>query len=197
MLGALIVPLALAAPDQDASARLREMLHRTQEALRDAQAQNADLIKAKTEAEQKLQAASGRLETDRKTSAASQAALQTQLQAANDARVELEKKLGALQEQLSAARQKNVEGERQLTARESELTTTKQALEQSKGATASCEAKNMALYGYAQEVLQLYKHKGVWAAVAQKEPVLGFKEVEIENVVQEYQLKYDSERISH
>jgi hypothetical protein len=64
-----------------------------------------------------------------------------------------------------------------------------------RSANASCEDKNLKLYGYADEVLGLYKNKGVWAALSQKEPVLGLKEVDVENVVQEYQQKFASQKI--
>ena len=80
-------------------------------------------------------------------------------------------------------------------ARESELTELKQGAQQASAANASCEAKNLKLYGYAEEVLQRYQHKGVWAALSQQEPVFGLKQVDIENVVQEYQLKYDSQKV--
>ena len=36
--------------------------------------------------------------------------------------------------------------------------------------------------------------KGVWAALAQKEPT-GIKEVSVENLLQEYQQKLDAQRI--
>ena len=68
-------------------------------------------------------------------------------------------------------------------------------LEQSKSANASCEDKNLKLYSYAETVLGLYKNKGVWAALSQKDPVLGLKEVDVENVVQEYQQKFASQKI--
>ena len=82
---------------------------------------------------------------------------------------------------------------RQLSARESEFAQIKQSLEQSlqqsKASNVSCEDKNLKLYTYGQEVLERYRTKGVWAALSQKDPVFGLKEVDVENVVQEYRLK--------
>jgi hypothetical protein len=43
--------------------------------------------------------------------------------------------------------------------------------------------------------LQAYRKKGVWASLSQKDPVLGLKEVDVENVVQEYRLKFASQQI--
>jgi hypothetical protein len=51
------------------------------------------------------------------------------------------------------------------------------------------------LYGYAEAMLDKYRNKGVWASLSQKDPVLGLKNVEVENVVQEYQLKFDSQKL--
>ncbi len=35
----------------------------------------------------------------------------------------------------------------------------------------------------------------MWASLLQKEPVFGLKQVGVENVVQEYQLKYDAQKV--
>ena len=82
-----------------------------------------------------------------------------------------------------------------MTVHDAELAQVKQSLEQSTAANVSCEAKNVALYGYAEDILQHYKTKGVWASLSQKDPVFGLKEVDVENVLQEYQLKFDSQKV--
>jgi len=171
------------AADEDTTARLREMLHRTQEALRQAQADNAELTRARTDAEQKLQAAGRQLDASQSGARATAASLGAKLTAAEGGRLALERKLDATSEQLD------------LAARDAEVAALKQTLEQSKAANASCETKNLVLYGYADEVLQRYKNKGVWAALSQKEPVFGLKEVDVENVVQEYRLKFAAEKV--
>jgi chromosome segregation ATPase len=198
---ALICVATLAqAAEQDTTERLREMLHRTQEALRQAQSDNAELTRSKTAAEQKSESLEKELDSTKSSARASERASQTQAQAleqAQQAQGETERKLTDANERLNAVTAKLAEVSKQLAARESELAAANQSLEKSRNETASCEAKNVTLYGYSQEVLQLYKNKGVWASLAQKEPVLGLKEVGVENVVQEYQLKYDSQRIGH
>jgi chromosome segregation ATPase len=202
-LAAMAVLMALGAgvghaADQDATARAREMLRRTQEALRDAQSANADLVRAKAETEQKLQAATKQIDAAKsgtKAAQATQASLQTQLQAAQSAQAGLERRYNDVNERLAASNSKLVDTSKQLAARDAELEVVKQGLEQSKTANLSCENKNIALYGYAEEVLKGYKNKGVWASLSQKEPVFGLKEVDVENVVQEYQLKFDSQRV--
>lgn len=188
------VPGALCAAEEDTTARLREMLHRTQEALHQAQADNAELSRAKTETDQKLAAATKDLEAARGVSKA-ELALRGQLQSTKAEQETLTGKLGETSAALAAANAKLGEAAKQLSAGQAELGQVKQGLEQSKNATALCEQKNLKLYGYGQEVLQAYQKKGVWASLSQKEPVLGLKEVDVENVVQEYRLKMASQKI--
>ena len=186
------------AADEDTTARLREQLRRTQEALRQAQSDSAELTRAKLDAEQKLQAASQQIDSAKGSSRSAQAAkasLQTQVQTLQDRQTNLEHKLEEANDRLAVTTSKLGETFKQLGARDAELTQVKQSLEQSVKANTVCEAKNVALYGYGEEVLRRYKNKGVWASLSQKDPVFGLKEVDVENVVQEYQLKMADQKI--
>jgi DNA repair exonuclease SbcCD ATPase subunit len=185
---------AAQAGEDESLARAKEMLHRTQEALRQAQSDNADLGRAKADAEQKLQATTKELEAARGVSKA-ELALRGQLQATKAAQDDLTHKLGDETNKLSALNAKLSEAATRVAADEKELAQVKHDLELSKTADTSCEAKNLKLYGYSQEVLQAYRNKGVWAALSQKDPVFGLKEVDVENVVQEYKVKLASEKI--
>jgi chromosome segregation ATPase len=182
------------AADDPAVARAKEMLRRTQEALRQAQSDNSDLQRAKTEAEQKLQTAAKELDAA-KANKAAQASMNTKLTSAAAAQADLAHKLSDATDRLTAANTKLDETTKQLAARDAELGQVRQVLDQNKNANASCEAKNVTLYGYAEAVLDRYKKKGVWNSLSQKEPVFGLKEVQVENVVQEYQLKFDSQKV--
>jgi chromosome segregation ATPase len=195
--GASILACALphaAHAAEDTTARLREVLHRTQEALHQAQSDNAELTRAKTDAEQKLQTATKELEAARGVSKA-EVALRGQLQTSKAAEDDLTHKWSDATAALASASLKQGETEKQLLSRDAELAQVKQGLELSKTATASCENKNLKLYSYAQEVLHAYRKKGVWAALSQKDPVFGLKDVDVQNVVQEYQLKFASQRV--
>jgi chromosome segregation ATPase len=192
---AVLSPHGALAADEDTTARLREMLHRTQEALRQAQADNAELTRAKSDTDQKLQAASRQLDASQSGARATAVSLSARLTAAEGGRSDLERKLGATGEQLASTTATLTATSRDLAARDTEIAALRQTLEQSKAANAGCETKNLALYGYADELLQRYKSKGVWAALSQKEPVFGLKEVEVENVVQEYRLKFAAEKV--
>ncbi len=179
-------------------AREREMLHRTQEALRQSQADNAELSKGKLEVEEKLKAATDQIEANRRTAKIAQNSLQTQQQAATSAQntiAELTRKLDDATAQVATLNSKQRDTTVQLTQRESEFKRVQQDLAASRTQGASCEAKNLKLYEYSQALLEQYRRKGVWAALAQKEPVTGIKEVRIENVVQEYQQKLDSQKL--
>jgi len=189
------LPMTAAAADDPAVARTREMLRRTQEALRQAQSDNADLLRAKTDAEQKLAAAAHEIDAAKSGTKAVQASLNTRLKSAEGTQADLNHKLSDVTDKLAAANTKLAEASKQLAARDAELAQTKQSLDQSTAATASCETKNLTLYGYAESALARYKNKGVWAALAQKDPVLGLKQVDVDNVVQEYQLKFDSQKV--
>jgi hypothetical protein len=189
------VPRGARGADEDTTARVREMLRRTQEALRQAQSDNADLTRAKSDAETKLKAATQQLDAAQGSSKAAQAALNAKLTSVQGTQLDLAHKLADTSDRLAAATAKLNDTAKELATRESALALTKQDLEQSKTAGASCESKNLKLYGYAQDVLEAYRKKGVWAALEQKDPVLGLKEVGIENVVQEYRIKFASQKV--
>src|ERR1700722_8836348 len=185
---------AARAAEEDTTARLREMLHRTQEALRQAQSEDADLTRAKLEAETKLKAANRDLEAARGVSKA-ELALRGQLQTTKGAQDELAHRVSEATDRLTATNKKLSDTANQLAARDAELAQVKHGLEQSKTETASCESKNLKLYSYSQDLLQAYRKKGVWAALSQKDPVFGLKDVDVQNVVQEYQLKFASQKV--
>jgi len=185
------------AADQDSrAAREREMLHRAQEALRQSEQQNGELGRAKAEADQKLKDAATQLDSARKDSKAAQSALQSKLKDAAAAQADLTQQLERAKQQIAQLITQQQETTKRLGAREAELKQTQKDLQSSTTANASCEAKNLKLYEYSTELVQQYHKKGVWSALAQKEPVFGIKEVGVENVVQEYQEKLASEKLS-
>jgi len=192
--GALLGPAQAADSDARAS-REREMLRRAQEALRQSEAEKGDLTRAKLETEQKLKELSQQLDAVRNGSKAGQAALRSQLQSAATAQADLQSKLDEANKQVAALFSKQRETAGQLATRESEIKQLQQELQTTKTTVTSCDAKNIQLYAYSQEILDRYKKKGVWTALAQKDPVFGFKEIGIENVLQEYHDKLAAQKI--
>lgn len=188
---------AAAAADSDSkSSREREMLRRAQEALRQSQSDNGNLAKQKQDAEQKLKETADQLNSIRNASKSAQASLHTQAQTAAAAQAALNQQLEEANRKLAALTTTQKETAAQLSTREAELKQTQQELQLSKTANTSCEAKNLQLYQYSQAALEQYHKKGVWSALSQKEPVLGLKDVKVENLVQEYQQKIAAQKIT-
>ncbi|MBV8784989.1 MAG: hypothetical protein JOZ67_12440 [Gammaproteobacteria bacterium] len=192
---ALTVPAALWAADTDKAAREHEMLRRVQEALRQSQAESSDLTQQKTQAEEKLRSVSQDLESQRASAKSAQASLSHQLQAATAAQADLTQRLASATQQLAALTSKEQQEQSDLKERDAQLQQALAQLESTRSANSSCEAKNLQLYQYAEELAQRYQHKGVWAALAQKEPFTGIRQVGIENVLQEYHEKIAAQRV--
>ncbi len=61
----------------------------------------------------------------------------------------------------------------------------------------SCEAKNLKLFEAGKEVLNTYEHKDVMDSLLKAEPLLQFKSVEMESIVQEYEDKLLKQKYQH
>jgi chromosome segregation ATPase len=61
----------------------------------------------------------------------------------------------------------------------------------------SCEAKNLKLFEAGKEVLNSYEHKDIMDSMLKAEPILQFKSVEMESVVQEYEDKLRKQKYQH
>jgi chromosome segregation ATPase len=184
-----------AAADDSKNSREREMLRRAQEALRQSQTESSALAQSKSEAEQKLKAADAQLDTLRNSSKSEQAGLRAKLKAAADAQAGLISQLENARQQLAALSSKQVETAKMLSERETLLKRVQSDLDASRAAGSSCEAKNLKMYEYSQELARRYENKGVWTAMRQKEPVTGIGGVGMENLLQEYREKAASQRV--
>jgi uncharacterized phage infection (PIP) family protein YhgE len=184
-----------AAADDSKNSREREMLRRAQEALRQSQTESSTLAQSKSEAEQKLKAADAQLDTLRNSSKSEQAGLRAKLKAAADAQAGLISQLENARQQLAALSAKQVETAKMLSERETLLKRVQSDLDASRAAGSSCEAKNLKMYEYSQELARRYENKGVWTAMRQKEPVTGIGGVGMENLLQEYREKAASQRV--
>ena len=61
----------------------------------------------------------------------------------------------------------------------------------------SCEDKNIKMFEAAKEVLNSYENKGVMDSLLKSEPVLQFKSVEMESIIQEYEDKLIKQKYQH
>lgn len=59
----------------------------------------------------------------------------------------------------------------------------------------TCYTNNQKLYAVNRELLDLYRRKGIVDTLKQKEPFTGLKEVEVENLIQDYQYQLDDLKI--
>jgi hypothetical protein len=69
-------------------------------------------------------------------------------------------------------------------------------LKLSRGETSSCEAKNVALYGYGRDLLAKYEGKGCIDALKAKEPFTQLERVKMENTLEEYRDKLDAQKLT-
>jgi septum formation topological specificity factor MinE len=61
----------------------------------------------------------------------------------------------------------------------------------------NCEGKNLKMFEAAKEVLGSYENKGVMDSLLKSEPILQFKSVEMESIVQEYEDKLIKQKYQH
>lgn len=173
---------------------------RSAQALARAQA----LLRQVSAQKQELEAANARLSAavdalEQKLTRAEAGLKQTSVNLASEQR-KAERTGGAL----DSTRDRLTRTEEKLRETESILRSTKASLQdterqvaevkgrlgQAESQLAESERKNLRLYQANVELLDLYKNKGPWTAMLQREPT-GLKNVEIENIVQEYRIKLE------
>lgn len=76
--------------------------------------------------------------------------------------------------------------ESQARVKELEDITTRQTAEFN-----TCMQKNVALYDSHRDILRQYEKKGVFASLLQREPLTGIKQVEMENIIEDYRDRID------
>lgn len=180
--------------------RERELLRRVQQ----MQRQVSTLEQEKAGLSQELEAAGKELQSAKNTSAR----LGRELKAERLKREGLEKELGLARQELASAKEKLVQTETSLAETAGTLKETRQTLAATDAAKknletvkahnereiALCEDKNGKLYRYGRELMVRYEKKSCADAMAQKEPFAGLRQVEIENLLEEYRDKLDAER---
>lgn len=81
---------------------------------------------------------------------------------------------------------------RALQAAKAELEDTLAMTEQT---LADAEARNAELYAINTDILEQFKSKTSWATFLQREPIIGFKQVEIENIEQDLRHRNEDQQI--
>ncbi len=102
------------------------------------------------------------------------------------------KKLG---ERLNGEIKAHKETDRQLYAMTNEKERLFNLATEQTGVIDLCVSNNKQLYTINRQLLGKYEGKGVWGALSQAEPFTGLKQVEIENLVDDYQYRLDDLRV--
>ena len=77
-----------------------------------------------------------------------------------------------------------------------ELHKAEATLNDQKAQVTACMRLNVQLYDAGKDLLTKYEQKGVWDALAQREPITGLKQVEVENLIEDYRYKIDGLTVS-
>jgi chromosome segregation ATPase len=204
----MLVLSGLASAQQDRNAekaqrRLQQQLQQTQQQLSQAQADKAKVEQDRAELEKKVK---GRSQAASRNAAAQRAKEQTLKQALAD-KDGLAQRVAMLEKTMEDERR---DTSRQMVAREREVVLAKQALKDKEDErlelqarfgeqvrlVTQCGDKNEKLGQLSVELIQRYRNKGVMEALAQKEPLIGLKDVQMFNLAQEYRDRAEAERFT-
>lgn len=189
----------------DKSGREREALHRVQQQLSQMQGQVGALEEEKSRMAEELDKA----QKSSKSVESKAARLQRELGAGKQQQVSLTKELTANKEELATATQRLAETQKLLTETSSKLVETTRTLQQTDAEKrnlesikqhnerdiASCERKNGALYELGRSMMDRFENKSCAETLVQKEPFTGLKQVETENLLEEYRDKLDDQKL--
>ena len=122
----------------------------------------------------------------------------------NGDRTGLQKKLVDLQKEFAdekgaAAKAKDaqkLEAETFMKARQQERISQNARFDLQTASLAVCVDKNQRLLQVSHELLLKYRDKGVLDAVRQDDPVLGFKDIDMFNQIQDYRDRIDTEKLA-
>jgi chromosome segregation ATPase len=187
------------------AARERELLRRAQAAQKQAEDAKAVLEQEKAKAEADAKAAKAQtakvsgavarerkraddLQADLDAAAKERAALQKDKETLTARATDTEGKLKTALAELAHARDA-------LAATEKELAAVRQVAAQQSRSIRICEDKNIKLYGVATDVMAKYRDQGFWDAVKRKEPFTGLRQVEVENLLEEFRDRADEARV--
>jgi cytochrome c556 len=77
-----------------------------------------------------------------------------------------------------------------------ELRKAEATLGSQKAQVTACMRLNVQLYDAGKDLLTKYEEKGVWDALAQREPITGLKQVEVENLIEDYRYTIEGLTVS-
>ena len=187
------LPAAASAKDKDDTEnRLRAALRQTTAQLRDLEDQNATLQAKQAESDRDRQTLNDKVTELQKQiddlqqhSKVDKAALQKSEAKNQDTEANRAKWEAAYKEAADVARSRDADAKRL----DAEAKLRDAALVKTRDLKHACEDKNAELYKLGEQLLDLYDQKGVFGALAAKEPVTQLKRVEYQNIMQDYEDK--------
>ena len=186
------------APVDKVAARSQEQMRRLRQQVQEAQQSAERLVQEKLALDKQIKQSDAELGDIRRKSQASAKRLSETEQGLSRERAEREAlaaKLAETQTQLDALRKQYAASEDKLATREVTLSILDVSFKAETIERQRCEANNLALYGYGRELLVAYRDKGVFSAVAQRDPIFSLGGVKIENVLEEYRDKLDEKKL--
>lgn len=191
------ITLYAEASDKKAS-REREALRRMQQQLSQVQGDMATVEQEKT----KLTTDLGEARELSKAIESKAARLQRELGSSKQ-------QLSGLANELTLAKEELATTSQQLAETSKNLAETTQSLQRSEAEkhnltdikarnereVASCERKNLALYEVGRSLMGRFEHKTCGEILMQQEPFTGLKQVETENLLEEYRDKLDDQKL--
>ena len=207
----LIAPLfavAQQAPDKAAERKLRQQqaqVQTLQQQVQEAQAAKAKADADKARLDTEKAAVEGKFARQAQEIPRAQGALRKandELKAAAAAKAELVAQVAALEKQLAETKRlseathsaKDRALAQALKIRDTELAEVQGRSEANGKQVLECSDKNQRLVRLNAELLDRYRKKGVGDALAQREPIFGFSDVQMFNLVQDYRDKADAEK---
>jgi septum formation topological specificity factor MinE len=192
LLGSLLSATTQAAPRPAADGNNKAVL-KLQTLVKDVTTER-DLLKTEKD---KLATEIEKLKKDKDAAASAEERLGSELAAQKSTNASVSSTL----EQTHAKLLEVIEKYNVLNKAKNELSATHVNLENTQKQTDSnlqnCEGKNIKLFEAAKEVLNSYENKGVMDSLLKSEPILQFKSVEMETIIQEYEDKLIKQKYQH
>lgn len=205
----LIAGICTAQAQNQQQSRERDAVRRAQAAVQKAEQEKARLLEEKSALEKEKAALDkklkGNAETARQLAASrrkeqeSRAALeaaQRDLEAARAKIAQLTVKSDELGKRLGETETQRKDLESQGNALTQRLGQQREIIARQAQSMQVCQDNNAKLYAVSQELLDRYHRKGVWDALLQKEPVTGLREVQMQNILQEYEDRAQALRVA-
>lgn len=207
VLSLVLLSAAPAHAQEDKKAgREKEALRRTQQALRTAQERQSALEREKAALALKLDTESRKAETEVAGAQRAARASRSSLASAQAEIARLKAELDALRtrsdgdrqtltEQNNTLKRSLQETQQLLVERTQTATSLARLLDRSTQALANAEQKNRDLYASSRLLLDRYRNKSAGDALAQREPLLGFAEVTLENEAEALRTQLEAHRL--